>query len=245
MRATILWTWIAAFCLAACNPAPAGVVSIVATADGDVRGARSGGLIPRSVDDDSISVGAQISGSLQDRAIWEFDLSGIAAQPISSATLDVTVFGSIAHPPPDSGDGSSRLRFYGYQGNGVIDTDDYAASGSALISTFVFPTATNGEPPSGTRLSFDLDTALLRQVADGGGFFGIRAQQSFNFSGFGVRSLEYTSSSGKPTLVLDVAAVPEPSNYVALSVLLSFVVLIRRKRVRCATSVFHNIRRPI
>ena len=201
------------------NGLRAGFVDIVASADGDVTVIGSF----TQVSSNTVFFSSTISGSLQERAITEFNLSSIQSQAntITHASLRLRLSGSVARTFDDF----IQLNLRGYQGNGAIDLADYSTPATLLGSKTILESEFGG--PVNTIVSFDLDVNYVKQLAANGTFLGIRISQQYDFSQILIRSLE--SGSTPPTLRLTTTAVPEPSS-ITLLVTACIALCVRRKR---------------
>lgn len=200
--------------------AVADVIDVLAIADGDAAVVGSSGVF---LDTTSSNVRSLDFSIIDQRGLFEFDLSSLVGGTVDSAQLALTTFGDISR----SGGNTLNIDYLAYAGNGVIESADFARSAQQIGSLSVLETSAGG-PASGSVLTIELDTALVQQIVDSGGILGIRSQMTSPNSLLDVFSLE-SSAAIRPTLLLNISSVPEPSSG-ALVLLTGFGLAFRRKR---------------
>lgn len=111
----------------AATAAHAGVVSLNPTADGSVR--TWGGNEVKTAD---AGINFTQSGGLQRHAIFEFDLSAIDdAATINSVSFDLTITRFVSN----TGSNPAAIHIFAYNGDGVVDISDYAATATEVANT--------------------------------------------------------------------------------------------------------------
>ena len=128
------------------------------------------------------------------RSIYEFDLP-LLSDPIVSATFVGSIVQNSAPP--------AVLSFYGYSGNGVIETSD-AISTSTLLGNITLPTAV----PTGSSIDIQVPLTAAFVQALGSGYLGLVTTVS---GGDTVLAASLDSTVGtRPTLRLETSSVVVP-----------------------------------
>ncbi len=188
-------------------------VQLAPTADGHVR--IFGGEV---VDTTSTALSFFQSGGNIDNAVLEFDLSGINALAINSASLAITLTRFVSNV----GSNPAAVDIFAYTGDGIVDINDYAAPGTQVVDT---TTPAGGVAGDVRSFSFT-DVAPIESALFANGLLTLRLE-SDNFASLVFASLENTGF-GAASLSIDYTPVPLPAAW--LMMLPAVVALGRRRR---------------
>ncbi|MGQ8364406.1 hypothetical protein [Glaciecola sp. 1036] len=196
----------------------AAIINLTATADGDVQ--TFGG---DSVNTTSNRIAITQSGGLIRNGIFEFDLSAVDdGATINSVTFSVMATRFVSNTPSNP---TSAVHLFGYNGDGVVNIDDYDASATQIYSSTVPTGGVDGDLFSFTLTDFaPVADALL------GNLFTIRFETdsfaSFNFASiddtsfdylFPSLSIDYTVSQTNPNPNPDPVSAPAMAGFLSLA----------------------------
>ena len=195
--------------------AQAASVDLSPTADGDVQ--TFGG---DDVNDSRTHIAFTQSGGLARNGILEFNLSSIAdGAIITAARLDITLTRFVSN----TGSNPSAIDIIAYNGDGIVDINDYAAAGTQVVDT----TTPAGGVSSDVR-SFTFDS--LAPVTDAlmGDLLTLRIETD-SFASINFASLE-NASLNAANLHIEFTPVPLPAGLPLILSGLALLSGIRRKR---------------
>lgn len=200
---------------AATGSAMAASVDLAPTADGDVQ--LFGG---NDVDTGDTRVNFSQSGGAIRNGILEFDLSTINdAATINSVRLDLTIVAFTSN----TGSNPANAQIFAYDGDGVVDINDYDAPGIEVLNT----TTPHGGS-AGDLLQFTLTDINPISAALAGDLLTLRLETD-NFAIVRFASLE-NGTLAPANLHIDFTPVPVPA---ALPLLATGAGLLWRRRRRC------------
>lgn len=171
-----LYSGILAATMVLTAPSLAATVDLTPTADGDVQ--IFGG---DSVETTNTAIAFTQSGGLARNAILEFDLSSIAnGSTINSVTLDLTLTRFVSN----LGSAPAAIDVFAYIGDGVVNIDDFAATGTQVADTSTPHGGTGGDVRS-----FSLSVASVFTDALVGDLLTLRIETD-NFASINFAALE-------------------------------------------------------
>ena len=175
----------------------AAVIDLSPTADGSVR--TFGG---DSVNTTDTKVSLLQSGGNITNSVFEFDLSSLNATAISSARLDITLTRFVSN----TGSTPANIHIFAYNGDGVVDISDYAATGTQVVNSNTPQGGVAGDVRS---FSFTDVTPMNDALVNG--LLTLRIETD-SFASINIASLENTTlAAANLNLQYTASAVPAPA----------------------------------
>lgn len=176
--------------------AQAALIDLNPTADGDAQ--TFGG---DTVDTTDTKIDFSQSGSNIRNGVLEFDLSSLAGNIITGARLELTLTRFVSN----AGSNPAQIDIFAYNGDGVVDISDYAASGTQVVNA----STPQGGSAGDVRSFIFTDVTPLGDALTAGGLLTLRIETD-SFASIRFASLENTNFSAA-NLNLEYSPVPVPA----------------------------------